>query len=71
MRKIWNFLIILIIFIVSYYIFYKISYPIIQEYIFPFRFEDDWDAYLNSVISSFTLSIILSSISTYFLRKRI
>lgn len=61
----------LLIFIILLIIYYKLTYLFVHEYIFMFRFEDDIESIINSILLSFIVWLFLSSISLYFFNKYI
>ncbi len=69
MKKVYKFFILVIIFFILNYFIYWLIYRAIQDYIFPFRFEDDWDLYIKSVLLWLVISIMLSWISIYLFKK--
>lgn len=71
MKKILNFIKIIVIFTIIYYIFYKIFYIFINEYIFPYRFKDDWDSILKSMLLSSFLAIIITIFISVNINKKL
>jgi hypothetical protein len=69
MRKTSTLIIKILFFIMLNYIWYKISYPLVQDYIFPFRFEDDGDFYFKSIILALVISFLISIICTFIFVK--